>query len=108
MTQHYVPFRCSARLLDKIDEIRHQKGFKNRAEVLRFIIDDYEPERHAQDEYIRFIKRLEGNLTNRNSKSEIVEERLNEILEILIATSNLNPRARKILAEQMPQYFQNT
>ena len=106
MTQHYVPFRCSARLVDKIDEIRHQRGFKNRAEVLRFLIDDYDTERHTRDESIRFMKRLEAKLTNRNS--EIAEERLNEIFTILIVLSDLNPRARKILAEQMPEYFQKT
>lgn len=106
MTQHYVPFRCSARLVDKIDEIRHQRGFKNRAEVLRFLIDDYDTERHTRDESIRFMKRLEAKLTNRNS--EIAEERLNEIFEILIVLSDLNPRARKILAEQMPEYFPKT
>ena len=106
MTQHYVPFRCSARLVDKIDEIRHQRGFKNRAEVLRFLIDDYDTERHTRDESIRFMKRLEAKLTNRNS--EIAEERLNEIFAILMVLGNLNPRARKILAEQMPQYFPKT
>lgn len=68
MTQHYVPFRCSARLVDKIDEIQHQRGFKNRAEVLRFLIDDYDTERHTRDESIRFMKRLEAKLTNRNSE----------------------------------------
>ena len=106
MNQQYVPFRCSARLVDKIDDIRHQRGFKNRAEVLRFLIDDYDADRHTRDEYVRLIKRLEAKLVNRNP--EIAEERLNEIFAILIVLSDLNPRARKILAEQMPQYFQDT
>jgi hypothetical protein len=71
-----------------------------------FLIDYYDTERHTRDESIRFMKRLEAKLTNRNS--EIAEERLNEIFAILMVLGNLNPHARKILAEQMPQYFQNT